>query len=84
MFDAMGFLMGGGIVILAKIEIESKIFCEIAIHFSISIERQIGNSFVGSRPIIFILVSSATGLCSVYATVSILEGYILSLDYHIK
>ena len=66
----MGFMMGRGIVILVKIEIDYKIFREIAILFSSSIERLIGNSFVGSRPIIFMLVSSATGMCSVYATVS--------------
>ena len=72
----MGFMMGEGIMILAEVEINYKIFREIAIPLSSSIERQIGNSsFVGRRPIIFISVSSATGLCSVYSTVSNLIKY---------
>ena len=40
----MGFMMGRGIMILAEVEINYKIFREIAIPLSSSIERQIGNS----------------------------------------
>ena len=66
----MGFMMGwayGNVVQNFK---DFKIFREMAIHFDSSIERHIGNSFVRSRSIIFMSVSSEAGLCSVYATVS--------------
>ena len=62
----MGFTVGGGLVILAKIEIVHQIVREIAIH----LVRQMGNSFVGRRLINSLSVSTATGMCSVYATVS--------------
>ena len=62
----MGFMMGGGRVILAKIEIDYKIFHEIAIHFSSSIERQIGKQLRRQKADHFSFRSPVRQTCVLY------------------
>ena len=56
-------MMGCGMVISAKIEIDLKIFREMAINFSSSTELQTGNSFVDGRRIIFMSVPCRPAFC---------------------